>query len=258
MMVEERGDSDDINVMMMTAGLAGLVIIISVIAFWLLTGNSYLGADYIIETFFGAPNVYADQILSNIAASDSIFGFAVITSIVIVDNLSKILIISFILAAVFDIISYKSIDNFINKFRARGLSRHVIICRYNRVSAMLAKRLAEKGMPFVFIEDDPEKIVEMGERGIHLIIGDFKSSRALREARVERAKAVVLTSQNDLDNILGAIAARKLNKKIKIISRVGNDEAVAKMRSIGVDVCMIVERLVGEEVADFLVKAAKK
>ncbi len=49
-----------------------------------------------------------------------------------------------------------------------------------------------------------------------------------------------------------------INKKVKIIARVGNEEAIAKMHSIGVDVCLITERLVGTEMGEELTKIVKK
>ncbi len=257
-MAEEKRNSDDVNVMMMTAIIVVFIIILSLVVLWFLTRNFYLSADYVIETFFGAPNVYADSILSAIASSDGIFGFSIITAIVIVDNLSKILILSFILAAVFDIISYKNIDNFLNKFRAHGLSNHVVICGYNRVSDMLSARLKSENIPFIFMEHDPDKVVDLNDKELNFVPDDYKTTNSLRLAGVGRARAVVLASQNDLDNILGAIASRRINKKVKIIARVGNEEAIAKMHSIGVDVCLITERLVGTEMGEELTKIVKK
>ncbi len=257
-MVEEKRNSDDVNVMMMTAIIVVFIIILSLAVLWLLTRNFYLSADYVIETFFGAPNIYADTVLSAIASSDGLFGFSVITAVVVVDNLSKILIISFILAAVFDIISYKNIDNFINKFRARGLNNHVVICGYNRVSDMLGAKLKSENIPFIFMEHDPDKVVDLDDKEIHFVHDDYKTTNGLRIAGVGRARAIVLASQNDLDNILGAIASRRINKDVKIIARVGNEEAIAKMHSIGVNVCLITERLVCTEMGDELIKVVKK
>lgn len=259
----EENEGEGINVIIMTVILTALIIIISVLVLWYLTGNAYLGAEYTLETFFGAPNVYADTYISNLAALDSIpatgnsVAFALITATVIVDNLSKILVFSFILAAALDIISYVNIDNFMNTFKARTFKNHVILCSYNRVSDILAERLKQERMQTVFIEENNEKLAEMNEKGFNFIKGDYKSSAGLMAAGIDKARAVVLTSQNDLDNILGAISARKINAKIRIVSRAGNVEAMDKMPQLGVDICLIAEKITGAEIAHYLLRRVK-
>ncbi len=259
----EEDDREGLNVIIMTVILTALIIIISVLALWYLTGNAYLGIEYTLETFFGAPNVYADIYISNLAAlystpiSGNPLDFVLITMIVIVDNLSKILVFSFVLAAVLDIISYANVDSFVNKFKAKGFRNHVILCSYNRVSEMLAERLKKEKIQTVFIEDNAEKLADMNEKGLNFIRGDYKSTTGLLSAGIDKARAVVLTSQNDLDNILGAIAARKVNSKIRIVSRAGNTEAIDKMPQLGVDICLIAEKITGAEIADYILRRVR-
>ncbi len=93
--------------------------------------------------------------------------------IVVADNLSRILIISFIIAAVMDFLSYANVEGIINELKARTLKNHVILCGYNEISDKLIRKLKAQRMKYVVIEPKKDIIVELNEKKIFNIVGDF-------------------------------------------------------------------------------------
>ncbi|MDQ3795674.1 MAG: potassium channel family protein, partial [Actinomycetota bacterium] len=52
------------------------------------------------------------------------------------------------------------------------LSGHYILCGYGRVGQQVAKEFALDGVPFVIIEQDPEKVAECVEEGKLVLLGE--------------------------------------------------------------------------------------
>ncbi len=247
------------NVIYAAAIMSAIIILISVIALLIITKNPYLDAYYIIDTFFNAPNSAATWDLAQLAITYPLGKFAVVLFIVILDNIGKLLIISFVFAAVIDIISYANLEKYISMANAKRMKGHIIICGYNKLSERLIGEIEKlKNKPrIVVIESDEENIIELHHRHIPAVEGSCSSIKALKAASVEKAKVIVFAKQNDTENIVGAIEVKKLNKKIKILIRTAKEDTMTKMYRVGVDMCVLPEYLAGISIGEFLLKYAK-
>lgn len=245
------------NVLISTAIIGIIIILFSFVVLWVETQNFYLDAYYTIETFFDAPNVAASASLASLAFNSNLSEFVLITIVVILDNLGKIVVISFVIAAVLDIIKYANVEDAINRFKAGRLSDHIIIAGYNELSRDLIYRLNKKKVRFLVIDPDPRIALQLNRDRILSITGKFTESHYLMLASIDRARAIVFTSPKDLDNLLGAITAKKLNKKIRLVSRVSGEEIRNKMYRVGVEMCVLPEYLAGIELGESIVKATR-
>jgi voltage-gated potassium channel len=245
------------NIFISVVIVGAIVIAFSIVVLWVLTNNFYLDAYYTIETFFDTPNTAASFDLAQLAFNFGIYRFAAVVVIVIVDNISKMLVISFIIAAVLDIISYANVEEAINRIKARSLSGHVIVCGYNQFASDLIKKLARNKIRIVVVDHDPKTIFALGRHKVVGITGRFTESENLEFAGIGRAKSIVFTSESDLDNLSGAITAKRLNSRIKVMSRVSSDDVRTKMYRVGVDMCVLPEYLAGVELGENLLRAVK-
>lgn len=252
-----RPEDETRNVLISAVIIGALIMGFSITILWTLTHNIYLDAYYTIETFFGAANTAASFDLADLAFAADPYHFAAIVGIVVLDNLSNIIVISFVIAAVLDIIRYTNLEEIINKFKVGRLRNHVIVCGYNEMSASLISRLSKKKIQVVVISHNNEAEETLNRNRIPLIIGKYTEGEVLANASIAYAKEIVFTSNSDIDNLIGAITAKKLNPKIKIITRVTNEDIRNKMYRVGVDMCVLPEYLAGIELGEKLAKSLK-
>ena len=134
-------NEDTFSVMAITLIVVAAVLLVSVVILWVFTNDIYLDAYYVLETFFDVQNTSAASALAAIAFVPGSASLSYVLAVVIADNLSRLLIVSFILAAVIDLLEYANVEEFINEFKAHALRNHVIICGYNEMSRSLMKKL---------------------------------------------------------------------------------------------------------------------
>ena len=116
------------------------------------------------------------------------------------------------------------------------LKNHIIICRYNELAEQALADIVAKGVPYILIEDDESRVEELRELRMPYIYGDASEDRVLKNAMIDDAASIILASRNDSENTFVAIAARQLNPKIKIVSRVDSSETVHIYKNVDVDV----------------------
>ena len=117
----------------------------------------------------------------------------------------------------------------------KKLHNHYIICGYGRMGAVIARELHEKGRPFVIIDNNPEKIKKIDEKGYFFIEGDATIEETLHEAGVERASGIVVVLNTDQDNLFVCMSIRSMNNDAFLVSRCSVNDNLPKLRRVGVD-----------------------
>ncbi|MGC8676456.1 MAG: potassium channel family protein [Candidatus Micrarchaeia archaeon] len=248
---------DTFNIMILSLLIVVAVLVASFVVLFFITKNIYLDSYFVLDAFFDAQNTAASSALARIAFASNAYVFAAIFVVVIVDNLSRILITSFILAAVIDLLGYANIEEQINEARARFMKRHVIICGYNELAWQLMQRLKSGKIKCIVMVQDQEQNKELNAQHVVNLALDFTEERSLLRANIRSASAVVLASEDDASNVLGALVARKLNPSIKIVSRLKDEHARKKVYTAGADMAVIPEHLAGLEMGEFIRKSVK-
>lgn len=252
-----RPEDETRNVLISTVLIGAVVMAFSITILWTVTNDIYLDAYYTIETFFGAANTAASFDLADLAFAANPYKFTEIVGIVILDNLSNIIVVSFVIAAVLDIIKYTNLEEIINKFKAGRLKNHVIICEYNEMSENLIDKLVKNKVGVVVIAKNNDAEEALSRKRVPLIIGKFTEEEILKNAGILSAHDVIFASGSDIDNLVGSITAKKLSEKVKIIVRVTNDDIRNKMYRVGVDMCVLPEYLAGIEIGEKLARIMK-
>lgn len=112
----------------------------------------------------------------------------------------------------------------------RNISDHFIICGYGRFGRWLAEELARKGERFVVIDASaalPAEVVGFN--------ADATEDKTLREAGVERARALLAALPSDADNVYVTLTAKELNPKIFVVSRCEHESGEGRLRRAGAD-----------------------
>ncbi len=113
------------------------------------------------------------------------------------------------------------------------LSDHFIICGAGRVGSRLVREMQLAGTSFVAIESDARKAVELNLTASQLLIRDATLEETLREAGIERARALAACLPDDADNLYVVLTARDLNRGLHIVARAVEEQAEPKLIRAG-------------------------
>jgi voltage-gated potassium channel len=119
--------------------------------------------------------------------------------------------------------------------RVERMSGHVIVCGYGRVGRTVARELEGEGAPFVVVDYAEELEAELMRDGVVNLIGDSTSEEVLRQAGIDRAKALVSTLDSDANNVFVTIVARALNPALYVVARASEATAADRMYKAGAD-----------------------
>jgi voltage-gated potassium channel len=128
------------------------------------------------------------------------------------------------------------------------LSDHYIICGFGRVGRQVARDLAAAGTRFVVIDHEPANR-DHAPVGVRFLHGRSSDEELLREAAIERARALVACVDDDAENIFITLTARELRPDLAIVARAGHEDAESKLRRAGADRVISPYKSSGHEMA---------
>src|SRR5215510_14909521 len=83
--------------------------------------------------------------------------------------------------------------------KIESLNNHFIICGYGRVGRQVAEEFRAAGVEYVVLDYREDAIARAQSHGDLLIHGDATEDEDLRRAGLERARGLVVASDNDAD-----------------------------------------------------------
>ncbi|MBI2155165.1 MAG: NAD-binding protein [Candidatus Rokubacteria bacterium] len=126
-----------------------------------------------------------------------------------------------------------------------GLRDHVILVGGGETGKHIVEELLKTDTPFVLIERDAGRVASLERLGsILYMLGDATDSAVLEQARIADARGLITTIPLDKDNLFVILCARELNPKIRIISRLTDEQSRSKFIRAGADV-VVSENLIG-------------
>ncbi|HEX6927593.1 MAG TPA: NAD-binding protein [Longimicrobiaceae bacterium] len=97
------------------------------------------------------------------------------------------------------------------------LSGHVILTHYDPVAISLIERLKYHGKPYVVMEPDVNRALDLFDRGIKVVVGERDSVETYRRLGTERA-ALVAATGDDYTNTNTAFTVREVSPSVPIVS----------------------------------------
>jgi voltage-gated potassium channel len=114
-----------------------------------------------------------------------------------------------------------------------ALSRHVILCGFGRVGVSVARELHAEHVPFVIVDQNPDRVAECSALGYLVVAGDATDDLILSAAGVERASALISALDDDAQNVFITLSARVLNPGIAIAARAADPQSERKLTLAG-------------------------
>ncbi|MBN9388982.1 MAG: cation:proton antiporter [Chloroflexi bacterium] len=111
--------------------------------------------------------------------------------------------------------------------------KHVVICGYGRVGRELAEAVRRRNFEVVIIEHDLRRAAEATARGMLVFTGDATREIVLKQARVDQAKVLAVTTPDLPTAEAITREGRLLNKDLEIITRSSDLRAIRALRQAG-------------------------
>jgi CPA2 family monovalent cation:H+ antiporter-2 len=111
--------------------------------------------------------------------------------------------------------------------------KHVVVCGYGRVGRELAEAVRRRNFEVVIIEHDLRRAAEATARGMLVFTGDATREIVLKQARVDQAKVLAVTTPDLPTAEAITREGRLLNKDLEIITRSSDLRAIRALRQAG-------------------------
>jgi voltage-gated potassium channel len=115
------------------------------------------------------------------------------------------------------------------------------------VGRQVARDLRAAGMRYVVIDQEQRR--SDAAVGVRFLTGRSSDEEMLREAGIERARALLACVDDDAENIFICLTARELCPGIAIVARASSDDAEKRLRRAGADRVISPYRSSGHEMA---------
>lgn len=117
--------------------------------------------------------------------------------------------------------------------QSMAADQHVVICGYGRSGQNLARFLDQESVPFIALDNDPQRIREATAAGERVVFGDAARREVLLAAGLARAR-VVIVAYADTPSALRILAhVQELRPGLPVVVRTIDDSDVEKLRQAG-------------------------
>lgn len=116
---------------------------------------------------------------------------------------------------------------------AKEMCNHIIVVGYSHLGERLVSYFRANKIPYCLIEKDKEAIDELLRDGEAIVVDNAKELDALKDAGIEKAKAVIVASNNLETALIVTKRARQYNAACQIITRCFDDQFSEIIESLG-------------------------
>jgi voltage-gated potassium channel Kch len=121
----------------------------------------------------------------------------------------------------------------------RDMDDHVVVCGLGNIGHRVAQEIHGMKIPVVAMElnESQKSIIPVRRSGIPVLIGDARESTNLQKLEVERARCVIVCTDDDISNLEIALSVRTLSPDRKVVIQLHDPDLAARVqRAIGVGV----------------------
>lgn len=115
------------------------------------------------------------------------------------------------------------------------LTDHFIVCGFGRIGSIIAEEFRCQKVPFVIIDNQPDRVQLAVDRGFSAIEADASREEALKQAGIERARGLVAAVGTDAENVYAILTARVLRHDLFVVGRAESDDSVVILQRAGAD-----------------------
>ena len=137
-----------------------------------------------------------------------------------------------------------------------SVTDHIIVCSYTARADRLIQKLESNDVPYVLVDDDPERAADLYEEGYRAINADPQSTEGLEAAGLGSARALFADVSDQVDASI-VLAARELSDDLLIVSVVEEPDRARYHRLAGADQVLTPRQLLGESLVQKVTTALR-
>lgn len=118
-----------------------------------------------------------------------------------------------------------------------SLEDHIVILGVGDMTEAILEGL-EGAAEYVIVEDRPEHVAKLTARDVRILEGSATDEATLRRTRIDRARAVIVATEDDAHDVLAILTAHDVAPEVHLVAAASNTENVTKMRNAGADVVL--------------------
>ena len=111
---------------------------------------------------------------------------------------------------------------------------HLVVLGHGDLTEALLDAISDEHEIIIVVPNE-DTATQLRECGFDVLVGDPSNDEPLREAGVERARAVVAATEHDADDAFAILTARELNPTVRIVAAATAQENVRKLERAGAD-----------------------
>jgi voltage-gated potassium channel len=134
------------------------------------------------------------------------------------------------------------------------LRDHIIVCGYGRVGRRAAEELRVIGVPYVVLDHSKDATEAAEENGDLFVHGDGANDADLARAGLERARGLLVASDDDADNLYITLSAKAQRPELTVIARASSEDAERKLMLAGADRVVTPYATAGRVMASLMAK----
>ncbi len=116
------------------------------------------------------------------------------------------------------------------------LENHYIVTGYGDLTEPILESL--DGTDTVVIIRNPEDAKRLRDRGYEVVTADPSDEEPLERVHIERARALIVATNNDAQDAMAVLTARELNPDLRIVAAATDRENIRKLRRAGADIVL--------------------
>ncbi len=132
----------------------------------------------------------------------------------------------------------------------KEMRNHFILCGFGRVGSAVFKELKERNYKVIIIEKNRSFVEKelWEDPNILAIAGDATDEELIKDAGIENARGVIITTGNDVDNLFITLTCREMRPDIWIVARASTQENKKRLLRAGADRVISPEINAGEDI----------
>lgn len=117
--------------------------------------------------------------------------------------------------------------------RSMAANEHVLICGYGRSGQNLARFLDQEAIPFIALDNDPQRIREAMTAGESVVFGDAARREVLIAAGLLRARALAITYSNTASALAILSHVQEARPGLPVVVRTLDDTDIDRLKAAG-------------------------
>ncbi|MGB0058882.1 potassium channel family protein [Candidatus Binatus sp.] len=133
--------------------------------------------------------------------------------------------------------------------KIHNLEQHVIVCGFGRFGRAVVEELIRNAVAMVVIEADPAKQADLDTVGALHVAGSALEDSVLEDAGIGSARAIIVATGSDADNVYITLSAREKNPKLLIYARGDSEAGLRRLKLAGADQVVAAYQWAGMRIA---------